>query len=302
MAKSPSQIPETALALTCVLCAASAAAVGATSIPTGFAPNANVGWISTSGDWMRPPTGPGPVMEDPKIPHVSNEEFRRTGKQPTIAVGDPESPILQPWAKDTLRTHNQLVLSGKGGLSRQARCWPVGVPAFDLHGVNPLFIVQGPKEVLMIWQGDHVVRHIYLTDKHSARVMPSWFGESIGHYEGDTLVVDTIGLNTKTFVDGYQTPHSEQLHAVERFRVVEGGKFIEVNVHVEDPGAYTTPWNASNRWRRVEPGVAENNVPLTELSSSGVAGPLHEVACAENPGSYFGKDETPIPQADKPDF
>lgn len=153
----------------------------------------------------------------------------------------------------------------------------------------------------MIWEEDHQVRHIYLTDKHSPNVKPSWFGESIGHYEGDSLVVDTIGLNTRTFVDRYQTPHSEQLHVVERFRVVQGGKFVEVNIHVEDPGAYTTPWNASNRWRRVEPKVAENNVPLTELSSSGAAGPLKEYACAENPGSYFG-GSIQIPQSAKPDF
>jgi hypothetical protein len=65
------------------------------------------------------------------------------------------------------------------------------------------------------------------------------------------LVVDTIGLNTKTFVDSFRTPHTEQLHVVERFRIVEGGKALEVNVHVEDPGAFTTPWNAIQRYRRV---------------------------------------------------
>jgi hypothetical protein len=288
--------------LASLLCSGATASSAATAFPTDFAPNPTVGWISVIADFSPPPSGPGPVARDASVPRVTNEDFRRTGRQPTIAVGDPNSPILQPWAKEYLRKHNEIVRSGKGGLTPQAACWPVGVPGFDLHGVHPLFFVQGPSEVLMIWEADHQVRHIYLTDKHSPNVKPSWYGESIGHYEGDTLVVDTIGQNAKTFVDRYQTPHSEQLHVVERFRVIEGGKFVEVNVHVEDPGAYTMAWNASNRWRRVEPGVAENNIPLTELSSSGVAGPLHEVACAENPGSYFGKDETPIPQADKSDF
>jgi len=299
MAKSV--IDRAVLVLAGLLCSGATTLPAASAIPTGFAPNANVGWISVIAEYTQPPSGPGPVARDPTRPHVTNEDFRRTGRQPTIAVGDPNSPILQPWAKEQLRKHNEIVLSGKGGLSPQAACWPVGVPAFDLHGIHPLFFVQGPKEVLMIWQADHQVRHIYLTDKHSPNVKPSWFGESIGHYEGDSLVVDTIGLNAKTFVDGYQTPHSEQLHVVERFRVVEGGKFVDVNIHVEDPGAYTTPWNASNRWRRVEPGVAENDVPLTELSSSAAAGPLHEMACAENPGSYFG-GSIQIPQAAKPDF
>ena len=71
----------------------------------------------------------------------------------------------------------------------------------------------------MIWQRDHMVRRIYLTDKHSEHVTPSWFGESIGHYEnGDTLVVDTIGLSTKnSYIDNFRTPHTEKLHVVERF-------------------------------------------------------------------------------------
>jgi len=284
-----------------LLCPGAIASPALSHIPTGFAPNPTVSWISVIAEYSQPPSGPGPVVRDPSVPHVTNEEFRRTGRQPTIAVGDPNSPILQPWAKEYLRQHNEIVRSGKGGLTPQAACWPVGVPGFDLHGIHPLFFVQGPNEVLMIWEEDHQVRHIYLTDKHSPNVKPSWFGESIGHYEGDTLVVDTIGLNTRTFVDRYQTPHSEQLHVVERFRVIEGGKFVEVNIHVEDPGAYTAAWNASNLWRRVEPKVAENDVPLTELSSSGAAGPLKEYACAENPGSYFG-GAIAMPQASTPDF
>ena len=82
----------------------------------------------------------------------------------------------------------------------------------------------------MIWEEDHMARHVYLTDQHSPDVKPSWFGESIGHYEnGDTLVVDTIGLNARTFVDSFRTPHTEQLHVVERFRIVDGGKALEVD-------------------------------------------------------------------------
>jgi hypothetical protein len=139
--------------------------------------------------------------------------------------------------------------------------------------------------VVLIWQEDHMVRHIYLTDKHSANVKPSWFGESIGHYEnGDTLVVDTIGLNDKTFVDSYRTPHTTKLHVVERYRIVDEGKALDVAIHVEDPGAFTTPWNARQHYRRV-----------TDLA------PV-ESACAENNTAWFGYDVEPIPQADRPDF
>src|SRR5436305_9038993 len=94
----------------------------------------------------------------------------------------------------------------------------------------------------MICRGDKQVRHVYMNVPHSARPKPSWFGESVGHYEGDTLVVDTIGLNAKTFVDNYRTPHSEQLHVVERFRLIDGGRRMEARIRVEDPGAFNAPW------------------------------------------------------------
>ena len=112
-----------------LLCSGATALPAASAIPTGFAPNPNVGWISVIAEYTQPPSGPGPVARDPTVPHVTNEEFRRTGRQPTIAVGDPNSPILQPWAKEQLRKHNEVVLSGKGGLSRKR---PVGRSAFRL--------------------------------------------------------------------------------------------------------------------------------------------------------------------------
>jgi hypothetical protein len=121
---------------------------------------------------------------------------------------------------------------------------------------------------------------------HSADPKPSWYGESVGHYEnGDTLVVDTIGLNDKTYVDNYRTPHTTALHTVERFRILDGGNTLEVNVRVEDPGAFAMPWNAVQRYRRVEEDT-----------------PLHEMVCAENNTDHFNQGLVPMPQADHPDF
>src|SRR5258708_30884110 len=95
----------------------------------------------------------------------------------------------------------------------------------------------GTKEVVMVWQGDHhQLRHVYLTDKHSAKIAPSWFGESIGHYEGDTLVVDTIGLSTRTFIDEYSTPHTQKLHVVERFRGIDCATAPATPIYVADRG------------------------------------------------------------------
>jgi hypothetical protein len=168
---------------------------------------------------------------------------------------------------------------------------------------QPMYFVQGPKEVVMILTSFNDVRRVHLTDKHSQNVKPSWYGESIGHYEGDTLVVDTIGIDERTPVDGFGTPHTKQLHVVERFHRIENGAVLEANVHIEDPGAFTTPWNAIQLYRQYEAAVRQ--VPIENLAqlASGEEGPLIERTCAENPNSFFpGEDVLPIPQAAVADF
>jgi len=277
-------------------------AANSAGAPPDFAPNPSVGWVAVSGVFIAPTSGPGPVMQDPAHPRISNDDQRATGAQPTFPMGDPNSPILQPWARDVLRKHNELVLSGKPAFPPQASCWPAGVPHFLLYPVQPVYFLQTSKEVVMTWQADHQIRHVWLNVPHSANLKPSWFGESVGHYEGDTLVVDMTGLNARTLIDGYQTPHTEQLHVTERFHLINGGKTLQVDVHVEDPGAFTTPWNAIQRYRRVEPDVAKNPDPLNPLSSTSAEGPMLEASCAENPNSLMGMASLPIPQTVKPDF
>jgi hypothetical protein len=234
---------------------------------------------------------------------TSNNDVRARGAQAVFAIGDLNAPILQPWAREQMRQRNERVLAGKPAFSRQASCWPVGTPGFLLYAVQPVYFVQAPKEVVMIWQADHQVRHVYLNVPHSPNPKPSWFGESVGHYEGDTLVVDTIASDTRTFIDQFETPHTEKLHTIERFHMTNGGMTMEVNLHVEDPGAFTTPWDAIQRYRRVEPGVADVTEAFNALSSTSAAGPILESSCAENPNSLFGAEGAlPIPQTDKPDF
>ncbi len=269
-------------------------AIGAqTGAVPDFSPDSRTGWIAgdpdgenpIGQDFLQPPSGPGPVTFDKAHPYLDTRAASRAGAQPTLRVADLTNPILLPWAREELRKVNERALTATVMFTRKERCWPIGVPGFLLYPVTPVYFLQSPKQVVMIWEEDHMARHVYLTDRHSPNPKPSWFGESIGHYEnGDTLVVDTIGLNTRTFVDTYRTPHTEQLHVVERFHIVAGGKGLEVNVHVEDPGAFTTPWNAIQRYRRSE------------------RGPMRETVCAENNDKYFNYDVEPIPTADRPDF
>jgi len=276
----------------------------AEGVPPNFAPDPNVGWYAYNRQFIPPPGGSGPVQQDPARPYVSNDEFRVTGRQPTEQLADLSNPILQPWARDVVRKRNELVLAGKPAHPPHASCWPVGVPGFLLRPMTQaMYFVQTPKVVVMILSSKQEVRHVYLTDKHSANVKPSWYGESIGHYEGDTLVVDTIGIDQRTLVDGFGTPHTEQLHVTERFHLIEDGKVLEANVHVEDPGAFTKSWNAIQRFRQYEAAVRQ--VPIERIAqlASAQEGPLTEMICADNPNSFFtGTSARPIPQAVPPDF
>ena len=276
----------------------------AQSAPPNFAKNSSQAWYVYNRMFVAPASGPGPVVQDAAHPYVSNDDFRVTGRQPTQRMADLDNPILQPWVRDILAKNNQIALSGKRVPSPTASCWPKGPTYFLLSPMTqPMYFVQGPKEVVMIITSFNDVRHIHLTDKHSPNVKPSWYGESIGHYEGDTLVVDTVGIDDRIPLDGFGTPHTKQLHIVERFHLIEKGDVLEVNVHVDDPGAFTMPWNASARYRQYEAAVRQ--VPVENLAqlASGEEGPLIERACAENPSSFFSNEEVlPIPQAKVADF
>jgi hypothetical protein len=273
-------------------CAMSAAFVGASlgwaaqSAPAkdalpDFQSN-NVAWIAINSDFTAVPEGPKPVGFDPKYPFVRNDQPGPA----TYRVADLSNPNLKPWVVAELKRYNDKVFAGEIGTTPRWQCLPGGVPGFSIFVVEPVFFVQGPKEVLLIYSGNHEVRHVYLDGPHSTQVKPSWYGESVGRYEGDTLVVDTIGLSEKAVIDNYHTPHTEQLHVTERYRLIEGGKQLEVNLTVEDPGAFNASWQAVQHYDRA-PG----------------RGPLPETVCTENNDNIFNLPGfVPSPQSDTPDF
>ena len=258
------------------------AAEQAAAVPN-FGPNSDTAWIPArpaGDDFIPPESGPGPVMSEKDHPYVPNGQ----GKV-SYRIADLSNPILQPWAAERMKQPNEDVRAGKVPFTADSRCWPGGVPGFDIYArVRPIYFLQTPKDVTIIEESDMQVRHIYLNVPHSANPKPSWYGESVGHYEGDELVVDTIGLNDKTFVDSYRTPHTTKMHVVERFKMLDGGKILQASITVDDPGAFTMPWSALQRWKRREEG------------------PIIELICAENPTDYFHNEAGPIPRAEKPDF
>jgi hypothetical protein len=158
-----------------------------------------------------------------------------------------------------------------------------------LFPAEPIFFIQTPKEVWIMWQRDQHVRRIYLNQPHSRNIKPSRNGESVGRYENGELVIDTIGFSEHEFgfIDNWRTPHTKDLHVVERWKVVDGGNAIEATVTVEDPGVFKAPWTGSVRWEKVNRGR------------------MLESICAENNGQFetlFNLREYPMPEAKAPDF
>jgi hypothetical protein len=255
--------------------------------PDGFAwtPLTVNGGIARYGTgWFDPPAGMrGPIKQHPDYPLRGND----TGR-PTPALGNWKDPILKPWAAEQMRVSNEELLTGKVGMPflAQSRCWPGGVPGQLLWTTEPVYFIQKPKQVWMFWQRDQWVRRIAMTDQHSEDLKPSWYGESIGHYENGELVVDTAGLaaHKNSYLDMFRTPHTEKLHVVERYKVTADEKFLEALVKIEDEDTFNEPIYATKRWRK------DRNKWVESI-------------CAENSNqNYFNANLRPIPQATRVDF
>jgi len=120
-------------------------------------------------------------------------------------------------------------------------CTPPGFPRIFLHPF-PMQILQSPGEVLMLFEWDSMRHPIYTDGRtHDTTLGPLWMGDSIGHWEGDTLVADTVNFNTKTWLDRIGHPHSEALHVVERLRRIDHDHLVD-DITIDDPKAYTKPW------------------------------------------------------------
>jgi hypothetical protein len=251
-----------------------------------FSPDLHTAWNvahADGDDYIKPESGPGPVTYDPGHPYVPTNPAGTT--QATYHVADVTNPILKPWAIEQMKKANDEVLKGGVPFVPRERCWPAGVPAYVLEPpFNMTLLIETPKEIIMAHQQDQQIRHIDMNVPHSEHPKPSWAGESVGHYEGDELVVDTIGFNDRTLVDNYYTPHTDKMHVVERFKLINQGKTLQDTLTIEDPDTFRTPWTAIQRWTR------------------NARGPLEEISCAENNENFLGYKVRPIPQDDTPDF
>ena len=157
-----------------------------------------------------------------------------------------ENPTMTPWAEEKFNANKPEIGPRSVSLSESndpiLKCAPPGVPRIYLVRAEPIEIANLPGRVLMIFEYDHFVRNIFTDGRpHPSDPNPTWMGDSIGKWDGDTLVVDTIGFNDKTWLDNDGHPHSEDLHVIERIRRVNHDT-LTIDTRIEDPKAYTKPW------------------------------------------------------------
>jgi hypothetical protein len=163
-----------------------------------------------------------------------------------------EEPSLTPWGaaryKEAKASNGSTYTLDKTNDPVITKCLPPGVPRIYMHPF-PFQIAQLPKEILVIYEYDHTVRHVYTDGRAHNDPDPTFMGESIGHWEGDTtFVVDTVGFNDRTWLDRLGHPHSDQLHVIERFRRVDRDN-LQIDITMEDAKALAKPWSQTIYYR-----------------------------------------------------
>ncbi len=277
------QILATSALILTATCPANAAEVVPDFYASGFgwqhAPNAS------GKNFDPPPPGApgaaGPIGAHPNHPHVGNGT---PGQAATPRIGNDGSPLLLPWAAENMKKTRLAIEAGGVPFDPAARCWPGGVPAVVSFANQPMEILQTPDLVVLLYERGQVARRIYMNRPHAQNLTPTWYGESVGHYEnGDTLVIDTIGMTDKSFVDVFNVPHTKALHIIERYKIIDGGNKIELVITVDDPQTFTQTWSV---------------MKLMEPSRERVG----EVLCQVGNDDVYNQGLRPVPTAATPDY
>ncbi len=252
------------------------------------------------------PGGLQPITNTRRLPNGIGD--------PNALVGDYNNPILKLEAAAAVKRAGEISAKGENFPDPSNQC-ATYAPPFHLAMQLGVEIFQTKDHLTMLYNQDDQVRRVRLNGSHPPKVMPSAWGDSIGQYEGDTLVIDTVGVQTKRVpvMDRYGTPRSDALHLVERYRLVDYktakeaaerhqkqdgvagqggnvtvdptymGKGLQVTFTIEDPKVLTAPLTAAATYRRIR-------------------GEWVEQVCAENAFEFYSGHMTAIPSTERPDF
>jgi len=267
-----------------------------------------------SGAWVHPALGFGPALSGPGP--VRNKSRLPSGASNfSLLVGDYTNPILKPEAAEVVKKFGEISASGRVVPDPDNMCLQNPLPYIFWNFFVRL--LQQPNKVTIIYAHDNDFREVRLNQPHPATVIPTLHGDSVGHYEGDTLVIDTVGIKLGPYraIDRFGTPYTQALHVVERYRLLDfeatkealaradkewpraggaidpnyRGKGLQLEFTVEDAGVFTMPWSATITYGRDANSYWEERV------------------CAENVqhdylATYYSDKSAHLPTADKPDF
>jgi hypothetical protein len=205
---------------------------------------------------------PGSAPPNPD-PHNLEGVWWLKGYEYLLGPAPGVEPPLKPQYMEILKRRIRAKNAGKPETDTSTKCFPHGMPRL-MESPYPIEIVQTPGRVTFLHEVAHEVRRIYLDQKHPANWPITYLGHSVGHWEGDTLVVDTTGINASSFIDDEGSSHSDKEHIVERYRKIDGGKQLELVMTVEDPVTLEHPYSYTRyfQWRpdiRPQEYVCEEN-------------------------------------------
>jgi hypothetical protein len=190
------------------------------------------------------PAGPAPKDAAPPNPdmHDLQGHWWTSEFKPLLSQEPGVPPPLKPKYMAVLEARIRNKNKGIPEADASTQCWPHGTPRV-MESPYPIEIVETPGQITILMETQHNIRRIYMTDHHTPGLGESFLGDSIGHWEGDTLVVDTVGVNTRTFIDDEGTSHSDKEHVVERIRKIDGGARLEIVNTIDDPETLFHPYS-----------------------------------------------------------
>ncbi len=265
-------------------------------------------WGKNAFNFEGMPSGPQPLRNLSRLPDGKANAGR--------LVGDFHNPILTPEAAAVVKQKGELAIAGKGFPNAQDQCRAIAPPFSFAMTLGFAMLPTKGGDIIIVNDQNANVRHIRMNGTHPAKLVPSSMGDSVGHWEGDTLVIDTVGVKVDPFtsVDRFGTPQSDAMHVVERYRLIDGNvakaqvdkyetsegtvggggrnagyhpdaslKGLQLEVTMEDPKVFTMPWTARVTYRRL----------ISEWAES---------VCADNPVEHYKDEWVGLPRADRVDF
>ena len=268
----------------------------------------NVRWGKNVFNFEPMPSGPQPLLNLSRRPDGTANAGR--------LVGDYNNPILTREAAAVVKQKGELAIAGVGFANAQDQCRAIAPPFSSAMTLAFQMLQRKNGDLVIISDNNANMRHIRMNGAHPANLKPTPMGDSIGRWDGDTLVIDTVGVKVDEFlsVDRFGTPVSEAMHIIERYRLIDypvakaamdafekregtvgGGnrdagyhpdtslKGLQLDITMEDPKVFTAPLTARVTYRRLITRFQEN-------------------VCAENPVEHYKDEWIGLPRSDRPDF